>query len=383
MKSLDALFAESDTFNSPFKDAIDYHRQKINLPTRTYRDIEGRAHDHAFVVAGATKDDLLADLNKEVDNAIAKGETLEEFSKRFDEIALKNGWLQDKNEKVRAWRARVVYETNLRTSYQAGRLKQMRDPDVVKVRPYWKYVHGDTRTPLHPRPLHLAWDGLILRADDPWWDTHYPPNGWFCSCGVRNMTERELKRAGKDAPDEAPDYGSRKVEQPGTGEMVDVPNGVDPGWDHAPGADWLASVAPAPDAPVMDAKPVEPAEAKGFLDALRKFFGAVAGGADHAGEPTFAPVVLRDPLDTPIAISPAMFKLGGRWIGSPDLTRALPDIAKALTAPDEIRIAFAGDGRKVPTRYYLRDGIVVAWSKDAWSFARGAAPGETLWTREA
>lgn len=41
-----------DDFLVPFQEAIDYHRQKIDLPTKGWRDISGRAHDRAFVVAG-------------------------------------------------------------------------------------------------------------------------------------------------------------------------------------------------------------------------------------------------------------------------------------------------------------------------------------------
>ena len=62
---------------------------------------------------------------------------------------------------------RTIFETNLRTSYMAGRLKQMRAPAVVKMRPYWQYRHGENGTPLNPRPQHVSWDGLVLMHDDP------------------------------------------------------------------------------------------------------------------------------------------------------------------------------------------------------------------------
>jgi len=37
---------------------------------------------------------------------------------------------------------------------------------------------GDDRV----RPQHRAWDNITLPADHPWWQTHYPPNGWACRC---------------------------------------------------------------------------------------------------------------------------------------------------------------------------------------------------------
>jgi hypothetical protein len=44
----------------------------------------------------------------------------------------------------RNWRTRVIYQTNLQTSYAAGRYQQLTDPDMLKVRPYWRYVHSDS-----------------------------------------------------------------------------------------------------------------------------------------------------------------------------------------------------------------------------------------------
>jgi hypothetical protein len=62
-----------------------------------------------------------------------------------------------------AWRTKVIWATNLRSSYAAGRWSQLTDPDLLARRPYWKYVHSESV--LHPRPQHLAWNGLTLRHD--------------------------------------------------------------------------------------------------------------------------------------------------------------------------------------------------------------------------
>jgi hypothetical protein len=47
---------------------------------------------------------------------------------------------------------------------------------------------------VHHRQEHLSWDGLILPKDDPWWDSHFPPNGWGCKCYTRAVSEARLKR---------------------------------------------------------------------------------------------------------------------------------------------------------------------------------------------
>jgi uncharacterized protein with gpF-like domain len=214
-----------DPKSLPFDEAIDFLRKKVSLPTERWTDLWEGQHARAFSVAGAARDDLLADLREAVKKAVAKGTTLAEFQKDFDALVQKSGWSYKGS---RGWRTRVIYETNLRTSYQAGRYKQMTDPEVMQRRPYWQYVHGDSK---NPRPEHLAWDGLVLPADDPWWETHYPPNGWGCKCKVLTLSPRELKKLGKDEPDSAPDNGSRLVEVPGRG-LERVPNGIDPGWAY-------------------------------------------------------------------------------------------------------------------------------------------------------
>lgn len=204
----------------PFAEQIAFFRQKLNLPTRGWRDIERNAHDRAFVVAGAMKSDLLADLRAGIDAAIANGETLESFRKRFDATVARNGW---DYRGPRNWRTRVIYQTNLATSYAGGRLVQLQQAAADGL--LWMYRHSDTV--ITPRPLHVSWDGLALPASDPWWRTHYPPNGWGCRCYVVGV-RRELveRRGGRLGP--APDDGT----DPATG----APAGIDEGWDYMPGA---------------------------------------------------------------------------------------------------------------------------------------------------
>lgn len=241
-----SAFAD-DGFGLPFDEAIRFFRQKISLKSQTWRDIEGRSQDRSFVVAGAMKDALLSDLRAEIDKAIAGKLTLTEFRKNFAAIVERNGWTGwtgEATEAGRAWRTRVMYETNLKTAYAAGRYAQMTDKDVVKVYKWWRYRHAYYREPENARPEHRdIWNGTVLRYDDPWWDTHYPPNGWNCSCGVETLSDRDLKAEGIE-PGEAPRVTTRTVIDPRTGDVVQVPNGIDLGWDHAPGRDWARGLVP-------------------------------------------------------------------------------------------------------------------------------------------
>ena len=212
----------------PFREQNEFLRRK--LPSVDYFAVRGAAHDHAFVVAGAHRADMVADIQQVLQSALDNGDTLEAFREDFFAVLDNYGWQPDGG---RGWRSRVIYETNLRTSYAAGRYQQLQE--VKATRPYWMYEHSDAV--ITPRPEHEAWHGLVIPADDPWWQTHYPPNGWGCQCRVRALNERDLKRLGKEKPDQAPASKPRRIEY--KGEVVEVPEGIDPGWGYAPGRSAL------------------------------------------------------------------------------------------------------------------------------------------------
>lgn len=219
----------------PFQEAIDFFRAKDLVPTERWADLWKEQHDIGFMVAGAAKADLLADLKGAVDKAIAEGTTLATFREDFDRIVAKHGWTGwtgEGTESGVAWRTKVIYDTNLRAAYQAGRWAQVQR--VKDRRPYLLYRHSDSVTT--PRPLHLSWNGLVIPADDPWWQAHWPPNGWGCKCKAFSLNVRDLQKMGKTGPDTPPDDGTRVWVDQVTGERHVVPNGIDPGWDYAPGA---------------------------------------------------------------------------------------------------------------------------------------------------
>ncbi|MFO7057223.1 phage minor head protein, partial [Pseudomonas aeruginosa] len=217
--------ATAATYGSlSFREQIAFFEAKN--PSVNYATVRGAAHDQSFVSAGAHRADLVADLYAVVRQAIRDGLTLEEFQKDYYAVLDNYGW---EPAGGRAWRAQVIYRTNLRTSYAAGRYAQLQA--VKATRPYWGYHHSDAVE--HPRELHLAWDGLHIHADNPWWKTHYPPSGFGCECYVTAYSLDELQAMGKSGPDEPPPGRLRNIVF--HGEVVQVPEGIDPGWNYAPG----------------------------------------------------------------------------------------------------------------------------------------------------
>lgn len=214
----------------PFAEQIRYFKHKVNLPTDSYTDIFGEEHDYAFVVAGANRNDIVADFRKAVDKAINDGTTLETFRKDFDSIVSKYGWNYTGG---RNWRSRTIYDTNLYSSFQAGRFEQQQS--AKELRPYWEYVHLDGQE--NPRIVHQSWGGLVLHADDPFWSTHYPINAYGCHCTVRAHSRSSLKRRGLSvSPSPKIEYETRAIGiRSGNPSFVNVPVGIDPGFDRIPG----------------------------------------------------------------------------------------------------------------------------------------------------
>lgn len=217
----------------PFAEQIAFFREKHPVLTAAWTDVYAAEHDHAFMVAGAAKADLLADLRAAVEKGIAEGGTIQQFRKDFDALVERHGWSY---EGGRNWRTRVIYETNLRQSYHAGREAQMADPALRRRRPYGLYRHGGSA---EPRPEHLAWDGLVLPLDDPWWETNTPQNGWGCKCKKFMLSEADVQRMGLSVAPKAPplEWEEKVVGVRGPSpRTVRVPRGIDPGFEYRPGA---------------------------------------------------------------------------------------------------------------------------------------------------
>lgn len=226
------------SFGKPFAYQVAAYRLRLMqlAPTTGWdKEIWKAQHDRAFMVAGAMKADILADLAAMVGKAIAQGGTLDEFRRDFRAMVAAKGWQISKagqgTKGGEAWRTKVIYRTNMATSRAAGRLAQLRAGGFK----FFVYNHGAS---LEPREQHLAWDGLVLEADHPFWDTHAPPNGWGCSCYLTGARSRESAHrvGGKPEKKLPPDW---RMADTKTG----APFGISRGWDYSPGASVSHDVA--------------------------------------------------------------------------------------------------------------------------------------------
>lgn len=218
-------------FGVKFSEAIENLKGKLPETTLAHDDLAGPVHGKVFTVAGATKADLVRDLQRSLVSALENGTTITQFRKDFDQAVQEHGWTY---KGKRGWRTSVIFDTNMRSSHMAGRWAQIQAGKAR--RPYLQYrTAGDARV----RPQHRAWNGLIYPVDDAFWQTHYPPNGWGCRCTVRAYSQADLDE--KNLSVAPPFEGKTREVITRDGEIKDrVPVGIDPGWDHNVGQSWIS-----------------------------------------------------------------------------------------------------------------------------------------------
>lgn len=236
--------------------AIEYFQSKGYTIGFNWHEVEARAHATAFTVAGILRQDILQDVRAGLQDSLDNGLTLEQFRRQMTQKLTQKGWLADKaklvadedgvleGKQLTPRRLRTIFETNMQSSYGAGRYAQQMENAAD--RPYWTRVAVmDLRT----RPAHAALNGLTARYDDPIWQFAYPPDGWGCRCRVRARSQSDID--GKSISVWSSEGHLETVQQAwGPQDTREVQafryNGQlytpDAGFGHNPGQGWLAGL---------------------------------------------------------------------------------------------------------------------------------------------
>lgn len=122
-------------------------------------------------------------------------------AKTYQQLAEMNSFLVDQNGKIRSYndfkknvdKVHQKYNKNyLQAEYQTAKRaaqasRQWKGFEQNKdLFPNLKYMTiDDDKVRLDHEKLH----GVIKPVNDPFWDTHYPPNGWRCRCYVKPTNE--------------------------------------------------------------------------------------------------------------------------------------------------------------------------------------------------
>lgn len=364
-----------------------------------WRDVWQEENARAFTVAKAMTRDLLEDIREAVTKALDEGLTLKQFQDELRPRLQARGWwgramMTDPADGVAKVvrlgspaRLRTIYQTNLRVSYMAGRWARLQR--TKSAFPLLRYIAvKDART----RPEHAAWDGIILPVGHPWWDTHFPPNGWNCRCDAQPVNERMIARRGwketldSDIP-RAPirDYVNRR-----TGEVTWLEQGMDPGWSYNVGKAALEGLTPAPrlgrgpdDGVASELNAMLSDGAYGRLKAFYEPFRL------NSAEEALKGRIFTDVAGWPLAISAGLFRKDDGTIAPLAAAQSggLADAAATIIDPDRIGwLWIAGrDGRAMLVRRYQGARGSVDFARSFWRWmgpkSGAIARGQLVWTR--
>jgi SPP1 gp7 family putative phage head morphogenesis protein len=170
-----------------YDEALEWFLGRTILSDEERRRIPAEARSRAFWLAGVAQMDVVQDVFNDIDRALANGTPFDEFKAQVSD-KLARAWGRDDPHRVE-----TIFRNAAQSSYNAGRWHQMTEPSVQRFRPFWQY---DAILDSRVTPLCKTLDGTVLRADDPWWDTHYPPLHHRCRSSVRNLRQSEAERRG-------------------------------------------------------------------------------------------------------------------------------------------------------------------------------------------
>jgi SPP1 gp7 family putative phage head morphogenesis protein len=213
-----------------FQETIDFLTKRLAMTPDDFNDLARSLDAAATDRAIGMQDAMVRGILEAIEEALRNGTTADSFRQTFDDLAAAQGWKGDNSE---GWRSKLTFRVLTGQAMAAGRWQQIQR--LKSTRPYLRYVTaGDHRV----RDAHRQWHNVILDADDPWWQTHFPPNGFNCRCHVQQLSARDLVRYGLTVSDAAPPIETviKYVRLKGGGQKaVEVPKGIDPGFAYNPG----------------------------------------------------------------------------------------------------------------------------------------------------
>jgi len=221
-------------------EAMEFLSRKANINTDRWDDLKWGEHSHAFTVAHSVDADVCDKIHALLNKAMENGESFGTFKEGLKEVMKDEGWFggnghTEEEKKYINWRIRVIYDTNMKTAFAAGRYRQQ--VRHAEMRPIWEYVSklvGNNR-----RQEHIALHGKAFPHDDPIWNEIYPPNGWGCDCSVITKSVSGAERDGVEVLHSDSEGNPPPVQNP-DGTPVDWNKFSPNEWKYNPGREALA-----------------------------------------------------------------------------------------------------------------------------------------------
>lgn len=177
-------------------EAVEWFDKRLDMSNDQYKEMDDKTRMAAFSLAEEQDTEVIRKIRSKIQTAMDNGDSLESFQVSLADLD---------GTDIGLAHSELIFRNAINKSISAGRFKQQTDPAVIKLRPYLQYrATHDNRT----RSNHAALDGKVFAADDPFWSTHYPPNGHNCRCTVVSLSDRQLAKLGLAVSETAPEDGS-------------------------------------------------------------------------------------------------------------------------------------------------------------------------------
>lgn len=173
-----------------YAEAVRALRKRVAMSDDEWNALTERARQKAFKVAGIAQLDLVTEVADAIAKALDDGSTFDEFRAALRE-KLTAAWAGTVDNP--AHRISTIFRTNLQTSYSHARVRQMRDPAVAKVRPFFLF---DGTSDSRQTQLCHGLTGTVLPQDDPFWATRTPPLHFSCRSGLRSLRRSQAEALG-------------------------------------------------------------------------------------------------------------------------------------------------------------------------------------------
>lgn len=222
----------------------------VVLPEEYYGPLQAEARRIAFTVRGLASLDQLQTVLDQLTDLLNSGGTLRDFQ----------AWAEEQNFSLPRHRAETVFRNAIQNAYNAGHWRQFEQN--MERRPYLMYdAINDSRT----SPVCRAIDGVIRRADDPFWQGHSPQLHHRCRSALVSLTEAQASARSRPAADGKP----RGINIMPTPDMEPT----DAGWGGRPDRDRDAALQS-----VIASR--QPQVSTMLFDALQQLLGAGAATTD-------------------------------------------------------------------------------------------------------
>jgi SPP1 gp7 family putative phage head morphogenesis protein len=161
--------------------AIETLETRLALTPKTLIKLEVQYEAAAIRVVKKATDAIERKLQESVAESIRVGAHVREGKASLREAFAKAGMTPNNSFTLEA-----IFRTQTQQAYSAARFQASQDPVIQDILWGFKYVTvGDDRV----RDEHVGFDGVTLPKSDPFWITHWPPNGWACRCAVIEIFE--------------------------------------------------------------------------------------------------------------------------------------------------------------------------------------------------